>query len=964
MQEFAPQKYLFSRRLMAGASFLSLTLVACSPSQTPTVARPGGATTPAAQTPIVLPSQGPLPARSLRLKFKVDPALLRGFGIKQITDVAPCQTALDAVQTTLTVPGSLSTQAQSDLSTAGVQIQDLGTETVLTFSNTVAQLATDILGLNYVLADLPLGTATGQTVFKDSVGGQLGFVDYTAEVTSTAGADVTIQLRSIGTAATLAPCPQVEALVSGATLTATGGDIAAATPIPTPTPTPTPPPGPPPSITTLSVTTGAVLDPVIITGLNFTGATAVKFGNQAAFSFTIDSDTQITAQVPNGFSSGTVSVTTPNGTINSTETFTFQPYSGGARTIYVNQASAGGNGSSWGTAMNRLDTAMYMAQSGDQVWVAAGKYLPTNTTDRSKSFILQPGTSLYGGFAGTETDISQRNISANETQLSADLSNNDNYNDADFSDVEENSYHVLIGANNATVDGVTIIGGNANGPNPHDRGGGIYNNAASPILNNVTFFEDRATYVGGGIYNLNGSSPQISNFSFNGCFAQHAGGAVYNAPGATPSFSQGSIVYNSAKHGGGMFNDRSSPTFNSVVFQSNTATYFGGGMCNRNNSSPTLDQGRFENNRASLGAGMYNVDNSSPTISNYGFVINKADNGAGIFAYNGSVVNIQSSIFQGNAATYYGGGIYLYKTDGSSQLNRLTFVNNTARDGGGMAVRSNSSPNISNSMFSNNYASATGGGVHITTQAAPIFRHVTLYNNVSPTGAEIFAYIFANPTFFSTIAWNVTANKPVEAAASAKITMTNSIVNDLTGVQGSGNMTSDPNFVNHLDVDGLDNILMTADDGLRLADNSPGLAAGVSVGMPATDILGVARTSPPDIGAYQGGFTTLLQPLVIEDLVVGTGPAVVAGDTVTVNYIGTLTDTTEFDNSYTRGETFSFTLNANQVIAGWDQGLVGMQVGGKRKLTVPPHLGYGASPVGIIPAYSTLLFEIELVSIP
>lgn len=101
----------------------------------------------------------------------------------------------------------------------------------------------------------------------------------------------------------------------------------------------------------------------------------------------------------------------------------------------------------------------------------------------------------------------------------------------------------------------------------------------------------------------------------------------------------------------------------------------------------------------------------------------------------------------------------------------------------------------------------------------------------------------------------------------------------------------------------------------------------------------------------------------VEDLVVGTGATAAVGDTLTVNYVGTLTNGTKFDSSYDRGVPFTFRLGAGQVIAGWDQGLPGMKVGGKRRLTIPPSLGYGSSAVGSIPANSTLIFEVDLVSI-
>ena len=88
------------------------------------------------------------------------------------------------------------------------------------------------------------------------------------------------------------------------------------------------------------------------------------------------------------------------------------------------------------------------------------------------------------------------------------------------------------------------------------------------------------------------------------------------------------------------------------------------------------------------------------------------------------------------------------------------------------------------------------------------------------------------------------------------------------------------------------------------------------------------------------------------------------GDTVQIHYTGWLDDGTKFDSSLDRGQPFVFTLGANEVIRGWDLGVEGMQVGGKRKLTIPPELGYGASGAGdAVPPNATLVFEVELLSI-
>ena len=104
--------------------------------------------------------------------------------------------------------------------------------------------------------------------------------------------------------------------------------------------------------------------------------------------------------------------------------------------------------------------------------------------------------------------------------------------------------------------------------------------------------------------------------------------------------------------------------------------------------------------------------------------------------------------------------------------------------------------------------------------------------------------------------------------------------------------------------------------------------------------------------------------LVIDDLAVGTGATAVIGDTVTVHYVGTLTNGTKFDSSYDRGAPLPpFRLGAGAVIPGFEQGIVGMRIGGKRRLTIPPSLGYGNQAAGSIPANSTLVFEVDLIAI-
>lgn len=109
---------------------------------------------------------------------------------------------------------------------------------------------------------------------------------------------------------------------------------------------------------------------------------------------------------------------------------------------------------------------------------------------------------------------------------------------------------------------------------------------------------------------------------------------------------------------------------------------------------------------------------------------------------------------------------------------------------------------------------------------------------------------------------------------------------------------------------------------------------------------------------------TTASGLVIEEMLVGEGAEACAGQTVSVHYTGWLTNGTKFDSSKDRNEAFEFSLGARHVIAGWDEGVQGMKIGGKRKLTIPPALGYGARGAGgAIPPNATLVFEVELLGL-
>jgi FKBP-type peptidyl-prolyl cis-trans isomerase len=132
-------------------------------------------------------------------------------------------------------------------------------------------------------------------------------------------------------------------------------------------------------------------------------------------------------------------------------------------------------------------------------------------------------------------------------------------------------------------------------------------------------------------------------------------------------------------------------------------------------------------------------------------------------------------------------------------------------------------------------------------------------------------------------------------------------------------------------------------------------------------IFRITDTMQPAVQPEPAKVTTMntnnTKELKTEDIKVGTGKEVKSGDTVIINYVGTLTDGTKFDSSYDHGKPFETQIGTGQVIKGWDLGVVGMKIGGKRKLTIPPQLAYGNQAIGSIPANSTLIFEVELIDI-
>lgn len=324
---------------------------------------------------------------------------------------------------------------------------------------------------------------------------------------------------------------------------------------------------------------------------------------------------------------------------------TFQP--GRAASVwYVKPVGTGlSDCTSWENAC-RLGFALDLSVSGDEIWVMTGTHKPG--AQRTGSFHLENGVAVYGGFAGTETSLDQRDPALNVTTLSGDIGVE--------GDISDNTYHVVTGADDAILDGVTISGGNANGATPDDMGGGMYNDAQSPILMSVVFSSNTATN-GGGMANTNSSSPILTDvfFDSNDTALFGDGGGIYNYL-SSPNLSKVTFFNNAAVSGdgGAIFNDSSSPTLVNVTIEENQA-FNGSGLYNLN-SSPTLTNVTIANNLGAWGA-IYN-ESSSPVIRNTILWSNSSNAGQIVDDANSHPVVSDCVIFNG-----YPGGTNIITAD-------------------------------------------------------------------------------------------------------------------------------------------------------------------------------------------------------------------------------------------------------------------------------------------------------------
>ncbi len=400
-----------------------------------------------------------------------------------------------------------------------------------------------------------------------------------------------------------------------------------------------------------------------------------------------------------------------------------------AQVIYVNQNASGSNsGGSWTDAYNDLSDALNDI-SGDEIWIATGTYKPGGASpDTLSRFTIDRNLSLYGGFAGGETSIDDRDIEANPTLLSGDINGDDvAMNFTDFK--EDNTLHVVyvdsLINGFVTFDGLSIEGGHNNSALVGDdgylySGGGIY--ALSTIFVNQCTFSHNYSRTGAAIF-LSGddaseSSIELSNFSQNvatsqGCFylEELATGGIRNCTFSNNTTNRGALY----------------PAYcanleidNCVFENNNNPTGFGAGMFSWQNRFLILTNCTFAGNTAQNAAGIYfdgrelnTEDPENIIINNCTFTDNSTSGygGGGFYVFRDSYT-LTNSVFDGNVAGNSGGAIVNGGDDKTYIIENCEFKGGSAAFGSGMTnYGANSFATIRNCLFEENFAETSGAGM-------------------------------------------------------------------------------------------------------------------------------------------------------------------------------------------------------------------------------------------------------------
>lgn len=501
--------------------------------------------------------------------------------------------------------------------------------------------------------------------------------------------------------------------------------------------------------------------------------------------------------------------------------------------LYVNiNNPTPGDGSNWNSAINELGDALWYARlcaSVTEIYVASGTYLPNRNQEgfknpvdsRNRFFYLSSGVKVYGGFAGNESDESERVPGENETVLSGNL-NQTSIN-------TDNAYHVVVALNcssDTRLDGFTIRDGYANGADMNLGGHTLFGNG------------------GGAMYNKN-APLLIHRVLFANNYADRNGGALLNdASASRTTFSK--FQNNHSRNGGAVYNTMGASVFEDSEFAENTAEIYGGAVMDEMFTVTEIRKCTFRSNTAGESGGAF-----FSTITNG--------------------ETIESSVFTKNTAVIDGGAIAA-KVSPPLKITNSVFSENTAGIGGAIAIKQSEISAANCLIIKNTASSGNGGGISATLTSTVTMRNTTISENsaTGPAGNaggffydEVTAGTIANSIFWNntTSRENDDPDEEIATDAGLPFPVANSIIRNFTAgvtriTEGGGILHDDPLFYNPGAAAGPDLTWMTGDDGYRLRNCSTGINAGDNAAIPdgiTTDLKNAPRVldNLVDLGAYE-----------------------------------------------------------------------------------------------------------------
>lgn len=407
--------------------------------------------------------------------------------------------------------------------------------------------------------------------------------------------------------------------------------------------------------------------------------------------------------------------------------------------LYVNAAaSSGGDGTTWAFAMNDLQNAICQAvRSGgtvQEIWVRSGTYYPDLNSDLEQmAFYLRNNLAIYGGFAGNETMLTQRNLAVNVTILSGEIGS--------AMTTLDNSNNVVMSIGNsatAVLDGFIITKGSADTSNLYftDDGGGMRCSGSGPTVANCGFSTNAVVDSGGGMVNVAFSSPNVLACTFSNNTAERGGG-MGNYEGSTPFVSNCTFSSNGAASvGGGIHNEFCSPIITETIFNGNSAEY--GGAVENGGSGAFFDFCIFgPGNTALFSGGAVNNNSSDSIYLDCEFAGNDSPYGGALRNYNSSPM-LTTCAFDGNTALPgTGGAVANNGTLSAPTFDQCTFTGNSA-DWSGAMESSECSPMLLDCVFTSNDAVNGGGAMSHSGGADSSLVRCQFFTNTAGFGGAIY----------------------------------------------------------------------------------------------------------------------------------------------------------------------------------------------------------------------------------